>query len=94
METLEPWARLPAEGFQFHESMEDTYMHFGPNLRKIQAWPTHLSPQPAADEDSTSPAELYACAVPTLLCWKGRPLESTLGLCHARHDPKSCSQIL
>ena len=75
-------------------AMEDAYVRFGPNLRKIQAWPTRLSPQPAADEDSTSPAELYARAVPTLLRWKGRPLESTLWLCHARHDPKSCSQML
>ena len=33
------------------------------------------------------PAELYARAVPTLLHWKDRPLESTLQLCHAPHDP-------
>ena len=52
--------------------MEDAYVRFGPNLLRIQAWRAGLLPQRAAHEDSTSPAELYARAVPTLLRWKDR----------------------
>ena len=71
-------------------AMEDAYVRFEPNPLKIQAWPTRLSPQPAA-EDTTSPAELYARAVPTTrshaiarLC--SRPGVSPL---HVRHQPKA-----
>ena len=74
--------------------MEAAYVRFEPNPLKIQARRARRSPQQAADEDTTSPAELYARAVPTLLRWKDRPLELTLRLCHARHDPKPCSQRL
>ena len=55
--------------------MEDTYVRFEPNPLKIQAWRARLLRQRAADED---PAELYARAVPTLLRWKARLVESTL----------------
>jgi len=58
--------------------MEDTYVRFEPNPLKIQAWRARLQPPRAPQEDSTSPAELYARAVPTLLRWKDRLVESTL----------------
>ena len=58
--------------------MEDTYVRFEPNPLKIQAWRARLLRQQAAHEDSTSPAELYARAVPALLRWKDRLVESTL----------------
>jgi len=58
--------------------MEDTYVRFEPNPLKIQAWRARLLSSPAAQDASTSPAELYARAVPTLLRWKDRLVESTL----------------
>ena len=58
--------------------MEDTYVRFEPNPLKIQAWRERLLCPRAPQEDSTSPAELYARAVPTLLRWKDRLVESTL----------------
>ena len=58
--------------------MEDTYVRFEPNPLKIEAWRARLVRQRAAHEDSTSPTELYARAVPTLLRWKDRLVESTL----------------
>jgi hypothetical protein len=58
--------------------MEDTYVRFEPNPLKIQAWRARLLSPRVAQEDSTSPAELYARAVPTLLRWKDRLVESTL----------------
>ena len=45
--------------------MEDAYARFEPNPLKIRAWRARLSLQRAADQDTTSPAELYARAVPT-----------------------------
>ena len=58
--------------------MEDTYVRFEPNPLKIQAWRARLLSPRSPQEDSTSPAELYARAVPTLLRWKDRLVESTL----------------
>ncbi len=58
--------------------MEDTYVRFEPNPLKIQAWRARLLSPHSPQEDSTSPAELYARAVPTLLRWKDRLVESTL----------------
>jgi hypothetical protein len=63
---------------QPRSAMEDTYVRFEPNPLKIQAWRARLESPRAPQEDSTSPAELYARAVPTLLRWKDRLVESTL----------------
>ena len=67
--------------------MEDTYVRFEPNPLKIQAWRARLVRPPPEEpgqegeeeqEDPSSPAERYARAIPTLLDWKARLVQSAL----------------